>query len=1236
MAPPETPAAGKGGLLALGVTRPVGMLMVVLAGVVFGLVSLSKLPVDLLPAIDYPSLTVRTIYEGAAPEDVEERVTDRLEDVLSTVRGLVRMKSSSRAEVSEILMEFEWGSNLPLLVQDVRERLDRVFLPQGVDRPLILRYDPSLDPILRIALSGGDNLVRLRDIAELEIERELEGLPGVAAVKVRGGLEDEIQVRLDPQRLAAFRISGQTVRQRLTEENLNVPGGKLEEGAVEYVVRTLNEFTSLEEIREMPVMVRDEKTIKLRDLAAVEMTHKDRDVILRVAGQEAVEIDIFREAGANIVEVAQAVRDKVFGTAQQQAFWRQEALRRARADQQKAEPEPASAEDESKATKEGDGKSQGRQRQAMAMRQRMGDFIAHQLPSDLKLTLLSDQSEFVRGAIGEVREAGLAGGLLAIMVCFLFLRRLAATFIIGISIPVSIMATFGPMYLSDVTLNVMSLGGLALGIGMLVDNTIVVLESITRCREEGDPPIQAAIRGVREVGTAVTASTLTTIAVFAPIVFVEGLAGQTFGDQSLTVVSSLLISLAVALFFIPGLAARLQFSQQESQSTGQRLKRELAGLFPHLRRPKSFFHGIRWPRRWWLWLILSLVAAAAGSMLSMQGQMLLKGNPDPIDLKEGLKEKAVAMMFAGTVLFLPILWLLGGPLLLILSRLVVDLVGLVSFLLRALLSLPLAALGVILWLPGLLVSGLQNVLEKLYPPFLKAALHAPVVVLALVALLAWQAYQTSTRLGKELLPEVLQGEITAECFFPAGYPLEESDRLARQLEEKIRALEGVKETVVVSGADRETISQEEDGPHTTRITLRLQEGPKARAVEAKVERQLRQLLEREPALARYNLRRPTLLALNAPLEIEVLEDDLQELARVSRQVEGAVRDIPGLVDLRSSVRRGNPEVRITFDREKLAEHGLELAAVANRMRMAVEGEVSSTYPTAEERLDIRVRADFARLRHVEELLELPANPEAERPLPLGAVCSLTIADGPSEIRHIGGRRAAVLTASMDGFDLGGLSEALAERLASVPKSATTTLEVSGQKEEMDKALGSLGFALALAVFLVYAVMAAQFESLVQPFLIMFSVPLAAVGAIFALQASQTPISVVALLGAVVLAGIVVNNAIVLVDRINRNRQNGMGLDQAILEAGRARLRPILMTTVTTVLGMLPLTGWLADVPGLGGIGAAEGTELRAPMALVVITGLISSTLLTLIVIPVGYRLLALLSRQEFQGEHKAS
>ena len=1159
----ESSASSQGGILSFGVHRPVGTLMVVLAAVVFGVVSLSRLPVDLLPAVDYPSLTVRTQYPGAAPEDVEERVTEKLEDSLSTVGKLVSIRSSSRAEVSEIFMEFEWDSNLPFLVQGVRERVDRVFLGQGVEKPLILRYDPSLDPVLRVAVFGGDDLVRLRDIAEHEVERELEGIPGVAAVRVRGGLEDEIQVQVDPQRLASFHLSAELIRDRLKQENINVPGGSLEEGATEYVVRTLNEFRTLEEMEDLPIVTKGDAIIKLKDLARVVRTHKDRDVILRVDGKEAVEVDIFREAGANIVDVAAAVREKI------------------------------SPKDPKKQAKS----------------------IQGRLPEDIQLTLLSDQSDFISKAIQEVKQAALIGGLLAVLVCFLFLRRFAVTVVIGLSVPISVIASFGAMHVGGVTMNVMSLGGLALGIGMLVDNAIVVLESITRCREEGDSPKVAAVRGVREVGTAVTASTLTTIAVFAPIVFVEGLAGQTFGDQAMTVVSSLLLSLAVALFFIPGLAARIP----HKEASGPRS----IVWFPRMRQGKAFFHVFKKGKSRWTWPI-SLVALVFAFWLFQEKSQILapfadalksagRGGWNPVP--EDLQSKAVRLNFFSILLAVPAFWMIGEPILRLFTKAFADFFEAGVYLAQLVLKLLLAVLGAVLWLPGQAVSTTQAYLEKVYPIVLKRALRAPAFILLLVIILAGASLQTAKTLGKELLPEVLQSEFHAELFFSSGSPLEETDALAQSLERKLAQLPEVLETAVTSGADRDSTSTREEGPHTARILVRTNTEGDARATELRVENEVRQLLKREPALARFRIRRPTLMAMNAPLEVEILGDVLDDLRIVAQDVENRMAHLPGIVDVRSSMRRGTPEVRVELDRERIAHHGLTVATIANRLRLAVEGEIASTFPGKDERIDIRVRGDLTRIHQVEQLRDLPINPEADRPVPLGSVSTFHIEDGPSDIRHVGNQRAAVLSASLAGFDLGKTAEQVENLLSETKLPPGMEIRLAGQKVEMDQALSSLAFALLLAIFLVYAVMAAQFESLLQPFLILFSVPLAGVGAVLALAATNTPLSVIALLGAVVLAGIVVNNAIVLVDRINKNRTRGMELNEAILEAGHARLRPILMTTATTVLGMLPLMG-------VFGVGNAEGVELRAPMALVVIAGLLTSTLLTLIVIPTGYRLLA--------------
>jgi hydrophobic/amphiphilic exporter-1 (mainly G- bacteria), HAE1 family len=1169
-----------GGLLALGVLRPVGVGMIVSAALVFGFISLGKLPVDLLPPINYPSITVRTAYPGAAPDDIEERVTDRLEDVLSTVGNLVNIHSSSRAEVSEIYMEFTWNTELPMVVQDVRERLDRVFLPANAEKPLILRYDPSLDPVIRLALSGGDDLVRLRDIAEAEIERQLEGVTGVAAVRIKGGLEDEVQVLVNPHLLANYKISAETIQQRLQQENLNVPGGKLEEGSIEYVVRTLNQFQSLSDIEDLPIVTRGTTVIKLADVARVVRGSKDRDMILRSSGSEAVEVAVYREAGSNISAVAKTVRNKLFGYLQQN----------------KRVPG-----------------------------------VIDDLDDDISLAVLSDQSVFIESAISEVKSAALFGGIFAILICFFFLRRFATTFVIGLAVPISIVATFGAMYSTGVSLNIMSLGGLALGIGMLVDNAIVVLESITRCREEGDSPQQAAIRGVSEVGSAVVASTITTIAVFAPIIFVEGIAGQTFGDQALTVVASLLISLAVALFFIPGIAARINVSKEDILPIRQRVTQMVEALLPFIR-SRNMHRNLGFPTNK-LFIGLAIATGAFAAYIlgvyvpGLDDQWIkpssdvaskLSFNPVPVEMQK----RIAVSRFVGLVLFMPFAWLSILPVTTLLSRLLFDVFGALVFVAKVTLGAALESVRLVLYIPAKVFNFCFDLCDRVYPRVLQRAIKRPTLILMFALFVSIYSFSITQHMGRELLPDVMQGELQAELFYPAGNTLKETDRLSTNLESKIKALNGVLETSMTAGTDRETVANDESGPHTSQLSVRIDTTvADAHKLESAITSSVRSILDNEPALARYNLRRPTVLALNAPLEIEVVGQNLNDVKTATEKLFALLQDVPGLDDLRSSLRRGNPELRIHLDRDKLARYGLTATQVSSSLRMAVEGETASTFPGRDERVDIRVRADALSLNRVEQLKNIPINPEADHPLPLSAVASFTMADGPSDIRHIRSRRAAVISASTSGVSLGTVRDAVQARISQISPPQGVRFNIAGQADEMKDALASLSFALALAIFLVYAVMAAQFESLLQPLLILCTVPMAGAGAIWVMSATNTPISVIALLGAVILAGIVVNNAIVLVDRINQNIKRGNTLNDAIVEAGSARLRPILMTTTTTVLGMLPMTGW---IPILGG---ADGAELRTPMALVVMSGLICATILTLVVIPCGYAILARFGRE---------
>jgi HAE1 family hydrophobic/amphiphilic exporter-1 len=1119
-------------------TRPVAITMVAVTVLVFGIASLGKLRLNLLPDISYPTITVRTQYPGAAPEDVEERVTERLQEALATTSNLVRIWSVSRAEVSDIVLEFTWGTRITFAMQDVREKLDRVFLPQETEKPILLRYDPNLDPILRIGVSGEPDLRKLRRLARDDLKRELEGLPGVAAVRLRGGLEDEVRVAVDTREIAKRNLPFDLVRKRLGEENLNAPAGKVEEGDKEFLVRTLNQFLTVDDIANIVLANIGDAEVRLRDVARVEPYHRDRDVVVRIDGAEAVELAIDREADANIVDLAERVKERIFGAPEQKAFC-------ARLDSGALDAEYRAADAEFDNTKNPPKEAVDRHdelvRRRKADREANTNFLARKMKDRLQLTILSDQSRFIRDALEDVQNSALVGGILAVLILYLYLRRFTDTAVIALSIPISVIATFAPMFLMHVSLNVMSLGGLALGIGMIVDDAIVVLESISRCRHEGDGLIQAAVRGVSEVAGAVTASTLTAMAVFFPIVFVEGIAGQLFGDQALTVVVSRFLSLLFALFFIPMLASRRLREIGEGR-----------GVF------SNPFGGMAWRNvlRW----IPNLLLGIGRTMLFV-----------------------LATAFRGAFLVAGGLWWLFQkaftPI-----QVVFDL--------------------------------LNNSLERVYPNVLRAALRVPwLVILAAVGLMAVTASRVG-HLGTQLLPDVHQGEFTAEVHLAVGTPVEKTDSYLLPLATDLRKLADVDQVILASGVERDALASSEEGDHTGKLTIRVTPGdPLPLREEALIER-VREYLGARPEIRQIRFKKPTLFSLSTPVEIEVRGRDLDVLTRLGNDVEKVLESEPSLSDIRSSLRRGNPEVAVRFRREEMLRYRLDATAVANLLRGAVLGDVATTFVEGDQRIDIRVRATGDEIAGLDKLGELAVNPGQSPSIPLKAVADLQVREGRAEIRRIGNTRAAVVTANTNGFDLGGLSDRLTGKLASLEKPPGYDIEIGGQKREMERALRSMRFALLLAVFLVYIVMAAQFESVLQPLVILVTVPLSIVGLEPTLELTKTPISVVALLGAILLGGIVVANAIVLLARANQNRAKGMDETDALVEAGRVRLRPILMTAFTTILGLLPMTGWLHWIPYIGRLGSGEGAELRAPMAIVVVAGLTSSTVLTLLVIPV--------------------
>lgn len=1080
-------------LVDFATNRRVTITMLVLAVLLFGFVSASRLKLDLLPELSYPTITVRTELPGTAPQEVENLLTRPIEEAVNIIKGVRTVRSVSRAGQSDVTLEFYWGTDMDFAGVDIREKLDMINLPREAERPVLLRFNPANDPIMRLGLaledsattsSSAERIARLKQLrlyADEQLAKTLETEDGVAAVKVSGGLEEEIQVLVNQNRLAQLDIPIATVAARLAAENINLSGGRLESGSRRLLVRTINEFQSIDEIANAIIAIRDGHAIRLSDIAEVMRGYKEREAVIRIDGQEAVELAIYKEGDANTVNVAANVK---------------QALTR----------------------------------------------LQEKLPAGMTLRPVYDQSVFISQAIDEVVSNAIIGGILAALILFFFLRNAWITAVISVSIPVSVVATFNVMYAGGISLNIMSLGGIALAIGMLVDNSIVVLENISRHRAMGKTPLQAARDGTSEVGTAITASTLTTIAVFFPLVFVHGIAGQLFRDQAIVVTAALAFSLFIALTLIPMLAA---FGSVDIAISN----RHERGEIPHIAPGNVFTRGLH-------------------------------------RLASGVR------------------WLLNG-LLLSLMRLWLLTYRLLALLLRQ--SLGRAA--------NFFQRGFAK-LEAAYPRVLTVALQRRGLTLSIAALAFVVSLALAPLLGMELIPQFSQGEFITTVRLPAGSQLENTDAVIQETQRAAAALPAVAYTYSVAGTgNRLDANPEEAGENTGTLNVVLQPGQDA-AAEAQVMAALRDELATQPGVA-ATFSRPSLFTFTTPLEIEVAGYDLQDLATASNRIAEAMRQSPAFTDVKTSIQAGHPELQIHFNHARLAQLGLNAGDVANRVADKIRGQVATRYTVRDRKIDVLVRLTGEQRASLADIRNIIINPESARPVPLSEVAEVEQAIGPSEITRISQERVALINANLGASDLAGAADTARRIIATTPLPAGVSAYVAGQNEDMQTSFASMQFALLLAIFLVYIVMAAQFESLIHPLVIMFSIPLAVIGAVLALLLTGTTISVVVFIGLVLLAGIVVNNAIVLIDLVNQLRAKGMERRDALLEAGRSRLRPILMTTLTTVLGLLPMA-----------LGFGEGAEIRAPMAITVIGGLSMSTLLTLIVIPVMYELLDFRSRRD--------
>ncbi|MBP7157796.1 MAG: efflux RND transporter permease subunit [Thermomonas sp.] len=1106
-------------LVEFATRRRVTVAMMTLTLVLFGLIALGSLKVNLLPDLSYPTLTVRTDYTGAAPAEIETLISQPAEEALGVVKGLRKLKSVSRTGQSDVVLEFAWGTDMDQASLDVRDKMEALQFPLEAEPPVLLRFNPSTQPIMRLALSPKDTdtgaveeirrLMELRRFADDDLKRKLEPVDGVAAVKVGGGLEDEVQVDIDQRKLAQLGLSLESVVQRLQQENINVSGGRLEEGTQRYLVRTVNQFATVEEIGNMLLTTRAAAAgsgasdqamrvaaasgdasvmaalsqqggggnnavaggmaLRLKDVAVVRQGYKEREAIIRLDGREAVELAIYKEGDANTVSTADALEAKLAA-------------------------------------------------------------IRAQLPRDIELTVIEDQSQFIRHAISDVKLDAVIGGVLSILIIFLFLRDGWSTFVISLSLPVSIVATFFFMGQLGLSLNVMSLGGLALATGLVVDDSIVVLESIAKARERGLGILEAAITGTREVSMAVVASTLTTIAVFLPLVFVQGIAGQLFRDQALTVAIAIAVSLVVAMTLIPMLSA---------------LKGRPPMGFPEEPGHPRWVPGKAWQKP----------AMYAGRGL---GGLFRHG-------------------------FFAVAWAI--------TRLWRGIAALVGPVMRKASDLAMAPYARA---------------ERTYLRILPNALARPTPVLLVASLAFLLTMAAVPLLGTDLIPQLAQDRFEMTAKLPPGTPLAQTDALIREVQGKHAKDDGVRVLYGVSGTGtRLDASPTESGENIGKLSVVMADND----AEARLTDALRATMQANPS-AQVDFSRPELFSLSPPLEIEVEGNDLESIRAAGAKLAGMLRGNPHYADVKSTVEQGFPEIQIRFDQERAAALGLTTRQIADVVVNKVRGNVATRYSFRDRKIDVLVRVQESDRASVEDIRRLIVNPGRGAPVELASVAEVVSTTGPSEIHRVDQRRVAIVSANLRDVDLGTAISEVESMVGANPLGADIDMRIGGQGQELDESIRSLLFAFALAIFLVYLVMASQFESLLHPFVILFTIPLALVGAVAALLLTRSPASVVVFIGLILLVGLVVKNAIILIDKVNQLREAGVAKRAALVEGARSRLRPIIMTTMTALFGFMPLA-----------LAFGEGSEVRSPMAITVIGGLLVSTLLTLVVIPIVYDLL---------------
>jgi HAE1 family hydrophobic/amphiphilic exporter-1 len=1025
--------------------RPVSIVIIVSVILILGFFSFSRTSVDLLPEMNFPMAAVITSYSGAGPEEVESQITKVMEGSLNSLSGVTEIQSTSSDGSSVVLLMFDWGTNMDSAMLDIRENISFVesFLPEGAGKPMVVKMDPNMMPILQIGVSGGD-LEQIQNIAEDIIEPRLSRIPEIASVYLTGGNVRQISVEVDPVKLENYNLSISQITSVLQAENFNMSGGQYEQGQRKYYVRNLQQFQSIKDIEDVRILSASGQAIRLGDIAVVKDDYEEITQYTRVNGEPAVGIHCMKQTGANTVAASKQVMAEL-------------------------------------------------------------EKIKQELNLDLKIDVVMDQAEYIQQSIHNTEKMILEGAILAILVIFLFLRNWRSTFIIFVSIPISIITTFILMYFTNSTVNLITMGGLALGVGRIVDDSIVVFENIYRHRQMGEPRMQAAQKGAAEVGGAVIAATLTIIAVFAPIAYVQGLTSILFKPLAITICCAILASLFVSLTIIPLLASRLL-----TDETMEKLAK--------------------------------------------------------LELGEGKK--------------------LG------------DRFG--------------------RWLNGL---------GDRYSRLLQVALQRRRRVIVGVTLLMLASLALVPVIGAEFMPAMDTGEISINIEMDKGSSIESTDEVSLEVEERLGTIPEV--DLVFASVGSSSVMLMGAGSHTDVSTMYVKLCPRKERDKDVNEicEEIRQILADIPG-AKIEVgvmdNASMMSSGGGAISIQIRGDDLDVLRDLSAQITEVVRKVPGTREVVSSLTDGSPELQIHIDRDKAAAYGLTPIQVSSTINAAMQGTVATQYRVEGEEVDVRVKYSGEGVQDIDYLKNLTLSNALGMRVKLSQIAVFTVEQGPISIDRYDQVRIANINGDLFNRDLKSVMDEIKAGVNKIELPSGYEVEYAGQSQQMMDTFADLALALILAIILVYAVMAVQYESFFNPFVIMFSLPTALIGIILSLFITGRALSVPAFIGIIMLVGVAVSNAIVFVDYLKQQLEKGMERDQAIIETGRVRLRPILMTAFSTILAMLPLA-----------LGLGEGGEYQAPLATVVIGGLLVSTLITLILVPVVYSILDDIGRRRRDKKAKA-